>query len=126
MCPLYVFVCLTHSNEWWPTYVHGQVMPRSSTVVAVDQFTPVYLFTPTPKISPNQSQLHNKLPMYMINLIIIYVLVNIFSVKHYKSLRKLRVGIVPPPPDIFSMKNYKLRVGVNGYTGVNWSTTTGV
>ena len=32
-------------------------------------------------------------------------LVNIFSIKKYKSLRKLRVG-------------------VNRYTGVNWSTTT--
>ena len=43
--------------------------------------------------------------MYMINLIIIYVVVNIFSMKTYKSSRKLRVG-------------------VNRYTGVNWSTTT--
>ena len=43
--------------------------------------------------------------MYMINLIIIYDVVNIFSMKNYESLRKLRVG-------------------VNRYTGVNWSTTT--
>ena len=41
----------------------------------------------------------------MINLITIYV-VNIFSMKKYKSSRKLRVG-------------------VNGYMGMNWSTTTG-
>ena len=41
----------------------------------------------------------------MINLITIYDVVNIFSMKNYKSLRKLRVG-------------------VNRYTGVNWSTTT--
>ena len=41
--------------------------------------------------------------MYMINLIIIYDVVNIFSMKNYESLRKLRVG-------------------VNRYTGVNWST----
>ena len=56
-------------------------------------------------ISPKQSQLHNKLPTYMINLIIIYVVVNSFSMKNHKSLTKLRVG-------------------VNRYTGVNWSTTT--
>ena len=43
--------------------------------------------------------------MCMINLIIIYDMANIFTVKNYKSLRKLRVG-------------------VNRYTGVNWSTTT--
>ena len=43
--------------------------------------------------------------MYMTNLMIIYDVVNIFSVKNSKSLRKLRVG-------------------VNRYTGVNWSTTT--
>ena len=43
--------------------------------------------------------------MYMVNLIIIYDVVNIFSMKNYKSLRKLRVG-------------------VNRYTGLNWSTTT--
>ena len=41
--------------------------------------------------------------MYMINLVIIYVVVNRFSMKNHKSLRKLRVG-------------------VNRYTGVNWST----
>ena len=58
-----------------------------------------------PLISPKQSQLHNKLPMYMINLVIIYVVVNSFCMKNHKSLRKLRVG-------------------VNRYTGVNWSTTT--
>ena len=58
-----------------------------------------------PEISPKQSQLHNKLPMYMVNLIIIYVVVNIFSMKNNKSLRKLRVG-------------------VNRYMGVNWSSTT--
>ena len=43
--------------------------------------------------------------MYVINLIIIYDVVNIFSMKNYESLRKLRMG-------------------VNRYTGVNWSTTT--
>ena len=43
--------------------------------------------------------------MYMIDLIIIDVVVNIFSVKNHKSLRKLRVG-------------------VNRYMGMNWSTTT--
>ena len=43
--------------------------------------------------------------MYMINLIIIYDVVNIFSMKTYKSSRKLRVGL-------------------NWYPGVNWSTTT--
>ena len=54
-----------------------------------------------PLIYPKQPQLHNKLPMYMINWIIIYdVINNIFSLKNYKSLRKLRVG-------------------VNRYTGVN-------
>ena len=56
-------------------------------------------------IFPKQSHLHNILPMYMINLIIIYVVVNSFSMKNNKSLRKLRVG-------------------VNRYTGVNWSPTT--
>ena len=61
------------------------------------------------EISPKQSQLHNKLPMYMymINLRIIYVVVNIFSRKNNKSLRKLRVG-------------------VNRYMGVKWSTTTSI
>ena len=44
-------------------------------------------------ISPKQSQLHNKLLMYMINLVIIYVVVNSFSMKNHKSLRKLRVGV---------------------------------
>ena len=43
----------------------------------------------------------------MINLMIIYNVVNIFSMKNYKSSRKLRVG-------------------VNWYPGVNWSTTTRV
>ena len=42
---------------------------------------------------------------YMINLIIIYDVVNIFSMKKFKSLRKLRVG-------------------VNRYMGVYWSITT--
>ena len=60
-----------------------------------------------PKISPKQSQLHYKLPMYMINLIIIYVVVNIFSMKNNKSLRILMVG-------------------VNRYMGVNWSTTRSI
>ena len=41
----------------------------------------------------------------MINFMIIYNVVNIFSMKNYKSSRKLRVG-------------------VNWYPGVNWSTTT--
>ena len=41
----------------------------------------------------------------MINLIIISVVVNSFSMKNHKSLRKLRVG-------------------VTRYMGVNWSTTT--
>ena len=41
----------------------------------------------------------------MIHLMIIYDVVNIFSMKNYKSSRKLRVG-------------------VNWYPGVNWSTTT--
>ena len=41
----------------------------------------------------------------MIKLIIIYDVVNIFSMKKYKSLRQLSVG-------------------VNKYTGVNWSTKT--
>ena len=45
--------------------------------------------------------------MYVINLMIIYDVVNIFSMKNYKSSRKLRVG-------------------VNWYPGVNWSTTTTV
>ena len=43
----------------------------------------------------------------MIHLMIIYDVVNIFSMKNYKSLRKLRVGL-------------------NWYPGVNWSTTTNV
>ena len=43
----------------------------------------------------------------MINLMIIYDVINIFSMKKYKYLRKLRVG-------------------VNSYMGVNWSTTTSV
>ena len=43
--------------------------------------------------------------MYMINLMIIYDVVNIFFMKNNKSSRKLRVG-------------------VNWYPGVNWSTTT--
>ena len=41
----------------------------------------------------------------MINLMIIYNVVNIFSMKNHKSSRKLRVG-------------------VNWYPGMNWSTTT--
>ena len=41
----------------------------------------------------------------MINLMIIYDMVNIFFMKNYKSSRKLRVGL-------------------NWYPGVNWSTTT--
>ena len=73
-------------------------------IVVVDQFTPMYQFTPTPKFIQNR-QFHNKLHMYMIKLIIIYDGVNIFSMKKYESLRKLRVGM-------------------NRYTGVNWSTTT--
>ena len=63
---------------------------------------PVHVRVPIhahPLISPKQSQLHNKLPMYMFNLVIIYVVVNIFSKKNYNSLGKVRVG-------------------------VNWSTTT--
>ena len=44
--------------------------------------------------------------MYMINLMIIYNVVNIFSMKNHKSSRKL------------------IGVGVNWYPGVNWSTTT--
>ena len=43
----------------------------------------------------------------MINLMIIYNVVNIFSMKNHKSSRKLRVG-------------------VNWYPGVNWSTTTSI
>ena len=43
--------------------------------------------------------------MYMINFIIIYDDVNLFSTKKHKSLRKLRVGM-------------------NRYMGMNWSTTT--
>ena len=43
--------------------------------------------------------------MYMINLMIIYDVANIFSMKNYKSSRKLGVGL-------------------NWYPGVNWSTTT--
>ena len=31
--------------------------------------------------------------MYVINFIIIYDVVNLFSIKKYKSLRKLRVGV---------------------------------
>ena len=42
---------------------------------------------------PLQSQLHNKLPMYMINLKIIYDMVNIISMKNYEYLRRLRVGV---------------------------------
>ena len=41
----------------------------------------------------------------MIHVMIIYDVVNIFSLKNYKSSRKLRVGL-------------------NWYPGVNWSTTT--
>ena len=48
--------------------------------------------------------LHNKLLMYMNNFIIIYDVVNLFSIKKYKPLRKLRVGM-------------------NRYTDVNWSTS---
>ena len=58
-----------------------------------------------PWIYPKPRRLHTKLPMYMINLITIYDMVNMFCMKKYKSLRKLRVG-------------------VNSYMGVNWSTTT--
>ena len=64
----------------------------------------MYLFTATPKLIKN-NQLYNKLPMYVINFVIIYGMVNIFSIKKYQSLRKLRVG-------------------QNWYMGVNWSTTT--
>ena len=38
-----------------------------------------------PYISAKQLQLHSKLLMYMINLIIIYDMVNIFSMKNYQS-----------------------------------------
>ena len=58
-----------------------------------------------PWIYPKQSQLNNILQMYMINLRIIYDVVNIFSIKNYKSSRKLGVGL-------------------NWYPGMNWSTTT--
>ena len=37
--------------------------------------------------------LYNTLPMYMINLIIIYDIYHIFSMKNHESLRKLRVGM---------------------------------
>ena len=87
----------------------------------------------------------------MINLMIIYDVVNIFSMKNYKSSRKLGMGlnwypgvnwstttklqmyminlmIIYNVVNIFSMKIHKssrkLRVGVNWYPGVNWSTTT--
>ena len=43
--------------------------------------------------------------MHMINLMIIYDVVNNCSMKNYKSSRKLGVGL-------------------NWYPGVNWSTTT--
>ena len=64
----------------------------------------------------------------MVNLIIIYDVVNIFSMK---SSRKLRVGLNWYPGVNWStttIKNYKylrkMRVGVNRHTGVNWPTTT--
>ena len=41
----------------------------------------------------------------MINLMIVYDVVNTMSMKNYKSSKKLRVGL-------------------NWYPGVNWSTTT--
>ena len=50
---------------------------------------------PTPKFIQNQHNiiiLHNKLPMYMINLIIIYDVANIFSMKKYKSFEKIEGG----------------------------------
>ena len=43
--------------------------------------------------------------MYMINLMIIYDVINMFSMKTCKSSRKLMVGL-------------------NWYPGMNWSTTT--
>ena len=48
---------------------------------------------------------NNKLPMCTIDFIMIYEVVNILSVKKYKSLRKLRVG-------------------ANRYMGMNWSAAT--
>ena len=65
-------------------------MPKSSSGGG-----PVHVRVPIhahPEISPKQSQLHNKLPMYMINLIIIYVVVNIFSMKNNKSFKKIEGG----------------------------------
>ena len=83
---------VTTSKSWLPQLYFTALL------VVVDQFTPTLKFI-------QNHQLHNKLHMYMIKLIIIYDVVNIFSMKKYESLRKLRVG-------------------VNRYTGVNWSTTT--
>ena len=71
----------------------------SNLLVVVDQFKPVYRFIPTPKFLQNNHSYYSKLPMYMIKLIIICDVVNIFSLKNYESLRNLRVV-------------------------VNWSTTT--
>ena len=65
--------------------------------------------------------------MYMIHLIIIYDVVNIFSIKKYESFRKLGVGVnrytgVNWSTTAKSLR--KLRVSMNRYTGVNRSTTT--
>ena len=48
-----------------------------------------------PQISPKQSQLPNKLPVYIMHLIIIYVVVNIFSMKNYRYILYLKITAHP-------------------------------
>ena len=78
-------------------------MPRSSTASGGG---PIHARVPI-QIYPKQSLLNNKLQMYIINLMIMYDVVNTMSMKNYKSSRKFRVGLI-------------------WYLGVNWSTTTTV
>ena len=99
---IYLPIIKVRQFKAFPAYIVSDLAFIYSGAGPVHACVPIHAHL---KISPKQSQLHNKLPMYMINLIIIYVVVNSFSMKNNKSLRKLRVG-------------------VNRYMGVNWFTTT--
>ena len=80
----------------WCCVVEGIRVGRSTSRQNTSGGGPVHTCVPIhahPHISPKQSQLHNKLPVYIIHLIVIYVVVNIFSMKNYRFLRKFRVGM---------------------------------
>ena len=67
-----------HKQEATQAHIQGQGFIGNGTLYiaerlgVVDQFTPGYQFTPTPKFIQKKSQLNNKLQMYIINLMIIY------------------------------------------------------